>query len=358
VQKLGEKTMSDTPVAQWAFKSIFNRQTPMSKYTQMKQQCDELDDAEDTFHHRRLAGTRQYSKSQDTVRDDLPKSTRTPFSQRRRAYSMDRSVDDYTLPHEYPGKFPKGSADFKRPPLDDLLTSSATRSHLKDANSNMHQNILSSKVNRSMRKHNVDQATIIAQLDQNNKDLGTLIQSISQDDDLQIKYQALKLELSNELIKSQKLYDAYFRDVKRHNELKRQYKQLLQKDSSVVKKLQNKCESLELQNLTLSQKLKDQEFKLQEDDYTLNDLKQTLQNTSNFEVTLRRKVKYLEDKLEQEREMHRQENFELQEKIYLMDTKAKEDEERLRSAELHLMQLEGHDDHENTIDKLIKETGI
>jgi hypothetical protein len=355
---LGEKAMSDTPVAQWAFKSIFNRQTPMSKYTQMKQQCDDLDDAEDTFHHRRLAGAREYSRSQDAVRDDPPRSTRTPFSQRRRAFSMDRSIEDYTLPQEYPGKFPKGSVGFNRPPLDDLLTSSATRSHLKDANSNMHQNILSNKVNRSMRKHSVDQATIVAQLDQNNKELGTLIQSISQGDGLQIKYQALKQELSNELIKSQKLYDAYFRDVKRHNELKRQYKQLLQNDSSsVVKKLQNKCESLELQNLILSQKLKDQEFRLQEDDYTLNDLKQTLQNTSKFEVTLRRKVKYLEDKLEQEREMHRQENFELQEKIYLMDTKAKEDEERLRSAELRLMQFEGHD-HEETIDKLIKETGI
>lgn len=331
----------DTPgVAQWAFQSLFNRQTPRTKYQQMKQHQDEvvqlqqdLDPEEDTFHGRQYR--RRFRARDDSA---VPVQKNVQWNGLRRSQSQHGTDgshgDDYTLPQHFPGKFPK----------DELLTSSATRSNLKDASKNMSRNNMETKENPKTdfinwkdktslshgRTPKIDPAEILAQLDDNNDDLDLLLQSV-QSGDIHTRYQTLRQELASELTKSQKLYDAYYRDVQRHNHLKKKYESMARS-----------MEKLQMQNKTLAQKLHDSESKVKEDDFTLGDMKQTLQNTGKLEITLRRKIKYLENKLEMERELHKKEKFALEEKLYLMDVKGEDTK----------------DTRDDTIDLLIRETGL
>lgn len=381
-RSVGE-AMSDTPgVAQWAFRSIFNRQTPMSKYTQMKRDdaarakddVSHFEDLDDTFHYKRRTRDGQRLRSQDD--STLLRKKVSWDSLRKRSASVGHQAHDsddahttsdtvYTLPSEYPGKFPK----YRGSENDDvLLTSSATRSGLRDANVNMQRN--TSSYSRSTRPSVPDTMydadddyNLLRQLDDNDRELEDLLRNFenSNDNSMSLKYEALKRELANELIKSQKLYDAYFRDVNKHTELKKRYRQL-------ERSLDVKDVSLRNENSRLRAQVAKLEAKLKNDDSTLNGLRSDLNSSSKLEVTLRRKVKYLEDRLEQEIETSKRDKFASEEKVYLLEMKCKEYEEKLLNGhalntnsfatsakERHTNRSASNDD---TIDLLIRDVGI
>lgn len=354
----------------------------MSKYTQMKKDdaararddVSHFEDLDDTFHYKRRTRDGQRIRSQDD--STLLRKKVSWDSLRKRSSSLGQQAHDfddahttsdtvYTLPSEYPGKFPK----YRGSENDDiLLTSSATRSGLRDANLNMRRNTSSyARTTRSSVSSPVydsdDDYNILRQLDDNDRELEELLRNFenSNDNSLTLKYEALKRELANELIKSQKLYDAYFRDVNKHTELKKRYKQL-------ERSLDVKDVSLRNENSRLRAQVAKLETKLKDDDSTLNGLRSNLNSSSKLEVTLRRKVKYLEDRLEQEIETSKRDKFALEEKVYLLEMKCKEYEEKLLNGhpldtnsfatsgkEHHTNRSTSHDD---TIDLLIRDVGI
>ncbi|ONH67368.1 Spindle pole component BBP1 [Cyberlindnera fabianii] len=204
----------------------------------------------------------------------------------------------------------------------------------------------------------MDQNEILRQLDENALDLEKITAHISalkderaseessmsshRGKEMEAKYKKVREELIMELKNSKKLYDSYYRFVGKYKELKTKYELSIKakEPSSEVRALEKEVLLLRDENAILRDQIKEKDVKLQEDDFTLSDLKSTLQSSSSFEITLRRKIKYMEEKLDREREQHKKSEFDLKEKIYLLEMKAKEDEERLRQAELKIRNLE------------------
>lgn len=178
--------------------------------------------------------------------------------------------------------------------------------------------------------------------------------SYKQYEQLQTRYNELKMELINEFKKSKKMYDSYYKFMDKYKTLKQEYSTLLKiiekrgingnktgdstgVSESDVLKLHKKIQILKEENHLLSKKIEN-------DDTELGSLKSTLQNSSKFETTLRRKIKYLEDKIEDNSNDFKKERFQLNEKIFLLESKLKDEEElsnlQLRKANERIKELE------------------
>lgn len=269
-----------------------------------------------------------------------------------------------SLPQTYPGKYPSPYIH-RSSSFDDLLSSSAVKNFAQaKSNTKLNQNLkdhndddtfatrkLYSRKQRDDTKKSdtttkqmmLDEQLLLDSIDQNIAELDNITRHINglklqneSNSELELKYKEIRQELITELKKSKKLYDSYYQFVNKYRDLKRKYKENTESLEIQIdlRNLKKENGLLKEENELLSHKLKNRE----DNDITITDLKSSLKNSSNFEVTLRRKIKYLEDKLEQDRSDFKQERFKLNERIYMLEMKSKDEEE------LHKTKLEiAHD---------------
>ncbi|CCH41112.1 hypothetical protein BN7_649 [Wickerhamomyces ciferrii] len=458
-------------LASWAFNSVFNRETPSSKYANMKNKRDEINQYQNDYRigqttSRPIAGR----SNDDTIlsmssrknvawggEDFKVRSRSSSFSERpipKRFVDDNGSIhnrrdtdffkenellpDDYSeyntftkkkkfdisppkrnsrfnsalpklneplkpipnvndyltekktsLPETYPGKFPSPYVT-KNSSFDsnDILSSSANRNFEKARSNTIlnrfenNQSIPSFRIpsqqqqqqqppiTRNSRPRSsyrerlsamaapryketlrYDEQMLLDSMDENIAELDDITKHVSHlklqknnEEDFQGKYLEIRQELIQELKKSKKLYDSYYQFVDKYKELKRKYKETANDDSR-IQILQKEIFYLKTNNELLTKKLKDRDNKFLDNDTTINDLKRTLTNSSNFEATLRRKINYLEDKIEKQELEHKSEKFELNQKNFMLETKLKDDEElyqsKLRKAYERIRDLEG-----------------
>lgn len=453
-------------LASWAFNSLFNRQTPSSKYANLLKQPQRANNTsitprripkrfnDDTllsmsnrknvawggedfklrsrsssFSERPIQQRRyvddngsihykdsKYFKDNELLPDDIDETdykTKNyrydPTPIKRNSSARINTTQDYlnnekygksSLPQTYPGKYPSPYVP-KNSSFDDLLLSSSAVKNLAKAKSNtrinqsmreeqeeddptipirrrtlhplrepLKENIKSYKEKetsrgKSNREIRLDEQLLLDSIDQNIMELDNITKHVNglklnnkNDNELERKYKEIRQELITELKKSKKLYDSYYEFVEKYKDLKKKYKESSTEDVDsllMIKNLKKEINFYKEENELLNHKLKSKEAKYLETDTTIHDLKSTLQNSSNFEATLRRKIKYLEDKIEQKDEDFRNERFQLNEKIFMLETTAKDDEERyksdLRKAEERIKQLERKLELKSTIAK-------
>lgn len=334
-------------------------------------------DDDGSIHHR----DSKYYKENELLPDEEETDYKTKSASTARRYEFDNSkigtnsrfndlklpkvepLGKTSLPQTYPGKYPSPYIH-KSSSFDDLLSSSAVK-NFAQAKSN-------TRLNQQLRDHNdddtfatrklysrkrdidtkksdtttkqimLDEQLLLDSIDQNISELDNITRHINglklqdkKNSEIELKYKEIRQELITELKKSKKLYDSYYQFVNKYRDLKKKYKENTEslETQLTLRNLQKENNFLKEENELLSHKLKLKE----ENDVTITDLKSSLKHSSNFEVTLRRKIKYLEDKIEQDRTDFKQERFNLNEKIYMLEMKSK-DEEELHKTKLQIAQ--------------------
>lgn len=422
-------------LASWAFNSLFNRQTPSSKYANLQKEKHRSEtstrtprriprrfnddtlldmsnsknvawggedfklrsrsssfserpvpkrfvDDDGSIHYK----DSKYFRDNELLPDDVEETGyKSPYQPAMRTKSLNTRVSNVgkpnlgtyalgaekygtsSLPQTYPGKYPSPYVHKNSSSFDDLLLSSSAVKNLERAKSNTKLNeslteernrklattptrkpsfkrlnretlLEKSKTNRDIR---LDEQLLLDSIDRNIVELDDITKHINglklntkNDGGLEKKYKEIRQELINELRKSKKLYDSYYQFVDKYRELKKKYKEspVVDANSSlIIKSLKDEIIFYKQENELLNHRLKSKESKYMDDDSTIHKLKSELKNSSNFEVTLRRKIKYLEDKLERNDQDFKKERFQLNEKIFILETNSREEEDKYRS---------------------------